>query len=492
MKIQDRTYVTATNACLFVGVASAFGFDNTGHAAWVVAGSCAGVAAITMYFIRHWRTQNEHPIRRWSVRKRLASLGAVAAIVTAVYTVLDLPSPPPPPWLLVSDFVESTEAGVQELADSLEVVVDSSTLRSRQRLELLSEQVKVVAKPWTGEDYVDVDDAESKFLRVLREKIDELRGGSSEVTPAAVDEALAGVYDDLSGVSEYPIVLGYTPLFVLGSGGGNDGGGVRFEVMGASLASDEPSLTIDDKPCERGRITDVSLVFLCDRNLFSARDAIDSRAGTLRLSREHSYNISINVIPEIMGRVRLAVTTLRTTLERQFRTEGFRQRNSHCEGPTHPIFPFNASDGWTIDRTSVDVRCHSSSRSTCNGLRDVTERSFNYSCTVANNGACTRFFSVDGRGSCWGEITWMEHRGVDQQSDSVLEVELRWGTEERIELPDGTTDVQLATDRADGFREMFPGPDGEVSDPWFDVEVDPQRRYVDITPVELDVAMRPE
>ena len=64
MKIQDRAYVTATNACLIVGVASAFGFDSTGHAAWAVAGSCSGVVALTMYFIRHWRrARREEPVQ---------------------------------------------------------------------------------------------------------------------------------------------------------------------------------------------------------------------------------------------------------------------------------------------------------------------------------------------------------------------------------------------------------------------------------------------
>ena len=58
MKIRDRAYVTVTNACLFVGVASAFGYDSIGRAAWVVAGSCAGVTAITMYIIRHWRMEH--------------------------------------------------------------------------------------------------------------------------------------------------------------------------------------------------------------------------------------------------------------------------------------------------------------------------------------------------------------------------------------------------------------------------------------------------
>ena len=105
-------------------------------------------------------------------------------------------------------------------------------------------------------------------------------------------------------------------------------------------------------------------------------------------------------------------------LEQQFRTEGFRQRNGHCTEPTYPLFSFHASEGWTIDRTSVEVRCHESSETTCNGVRDVTERSFNYSCTVANSGFCIPPFIRDGRGACWGEIKWTEQRVIDQQSDS--------------------------------------------------------------------------
>lgn len=113
--------------------------------------------------------------------------------------------------------------------------------------------------------------------------------------------------------------------------------------------------------------------------------------------------------------------TQQMKLERQFRTEGFRQRNGHCTEPTYPLFSFHASEGWTIDRTSVEVRCHESTESTCNGLRDITERSFNYSCTVANSGFCIPPFIRDGRGACWGEIEWTEQRVIDWQSDSHAE-----------------------------------------------------------------------
>ena len=67
MKIHDRTYTAATNACLFVGIASAFGFDKIHHVAWIVAGSCAGVIAIAMYFIRHWqRARGGEPVHEVS------------------------------------------------------------------------------------------------------------------------------------------------------------------------------------------------------------------------------------------------------------------------------------------------------------------------------------------------------------------------------------------------------------------------------------------
>lgn len=78
MKIQDRAYVMATNACLIVGVASAFGFDSTGHAAWAVAGSCSGVVAITMYFIRHWRRARcEEPVQIERVSPWVGGVGGV-------------------------------------------------------------------------------------------------------------------------------------------------------------------------------------------------------------------------------------------------------------------------------------------------------------------------------------------------------------------------------------------------------------------------------
>ena len=48
------SYLTITNICLLIGVASAFGFEWNSQPVWFVIGGAAAATAITMYFLRHW------------------------------------------------------------------------------------------------------------------------------------------------------------------------------------------------------------------------------------------------------------------------------------------------------------------------------------------------------------------------------------------------------------------------------------------------------
>ena len=418
------------------------------------------------------------------------------------------------PWgkdALVSEFVENTRRIVQDLMVSLEEepggLFDSSVLQSRQRLALLADQVETVARRWKDETYGDLDDAEYEFLRVLGVKLDELSklSESSPVTPDVVDGALADVskaVDDLSAVRAYPIVLDYTPLFVLADGGGIDDA-VHVKVAGSSLTSGDPYLTIGNDGNNRCESLDRSspaaddvLTFQCGGNLFPAGDAKGFQTGTLRVYREpdllgsepveYSYSISIKVVPNVMGWATLSVAKQQQT-ERQFKSQGFSDRNAHCAGSYERSFQFNASDGWEIDMSSIDTTCIDvSSRSSCNGLRNITGHSFYYSCTIANAGTCGPFWR-DGRGSCRGVVNWEEVRDVDQP-DEELEAELRWDGEERIELPEGTRSVQGAIDGIDGIRRTF--TDTGVSDSWFNVDVNLADRYVVIRPADLDAAMQ--
>ena len=67
MKLASRTYSGVTNACLILGLASAFVFDRTNHFVWLVIGGFSATVAITTYFVRHWqskpRTESSRPVR---------------------------------------------------------------------------------------------------------------------------------------------------------------------------------------------------------------------------------------------------------------------------------------------------------------------------------------------------------------------------------------------------------------------------------------------
>ena len=57
MRVARRTYTIVTNACLALGVASAFGFDRTGHITWLVIGGSAAVAAFAIYLVQQWEVR---------------------------------------------------------------------------------------------------------------------------------------------------------------------------------------------------------------------------------------------------------------------------------------------------------------------------------------------------------------------------------------------------------------------------------------------------
>ena len=57
MRFPRPTYSVRTNIFLTLGIVSAFGFDQTGHIAWLVLGGCAASGAIATYFAQHWKAK---------------------------------------------------------------------------------------------------------------------------------------------------------------------------------------------------------------------------------------------------------------------------------------------------------------------------------------------------------------------------------------------------------------------------------------------------
>ncbi len=406
----------------------------------------------------------------------------------------------------LSGVVQDIRDAIEDITASLEDSADSTLFRARQQLEILVNQVEMFAENSTETLFSELGVAERQFFNDLQAQIDALRQ-LEQITAAdaqRLTDNASHAIRALPFADTHPVVLGYTPLFISSGGVPNDDF-VRVEIAGALLASHEPTLIIDNTPCERSRKIDTQLAFLCNRDMFLAEQTVEPVEGELTVyedvewwrvwadSKEHQYDITINVIPTALGTATLSVTMELTNERRESRTQSFRHRNAFCSGVRRPLFQFNAREGWKIDPASIESSCDRSSRSSCNGLRGVTESSFGYSCTVQNRGRCGSAFGQriwrDARGMCSGRVRWDEIASESILAEEMLDaVELYWGRDEVITLPEGARAVRLLIDKVDGSRRVI--TDTESRDAWFDVVVDFQRGHVIVRPASLENAMR--
>ena len=404
--------------------------------------------------------------------------------------------------ILVSQVVQNLAETVSGVIASLEASMGTSLFQTRQHLQLLIDQLQVVADGSMDKFFGELDSAEQKVFRDVTLQLNALRE-LEQVTASHVAEITTNTSSaivNLPFAKRYPVVFNYDPLFVRGDGTPNTDY-VSIEVSGALLSSHDPYLTIsDDTRCRRSRRTDTTLAFLCDKHLFTAGDTIGTVTGRLyvyerqtwlaswfKKRREYSYDISINTIPTVLGHAVISATTRSTTLSRRPRAQDFSHWNGHCSSTTHPRFAFNAGDGWRIDETSIRHTCNSSRRSLCNGIRDVTALSFSYSCTVTNTASCGPLWR-DERGHCGGRVEWEEVQPHEVMEDIALGTrELFWDTETLIELPAGTVSVRIIVDKADGTRRIITTTDSR--DAWLNVDVNLEDRQIIIRPVDLERAM---
>lgn len=407
---------------------------------------------------------------------------------------------------VLGDVIERMRTAIEDIIESLEDSADATMFRARQNLELLVSQVGMIAEDSLQTAFSGLGAAERQFFNDVQSQIDALRD-LEEVTAAdaqRISDNVAHSIRALPFARTHPVVLSYSPLFVA-SGGAENEDVVQIEIAGTLLASHEPTLVVANTLCGRSEKIDSRLVFLCPKDLFLAVETVEPLAGKLSVyedvawwrvwaePREHQYDISINVIPKVLGRVELSVTTQLQIPTGQPRSQSFSRRNAFCSGVSRPTFQFNAREGWKIDPASIESSCDRSSLSSCHGVGGVTESAFSYSCTVQNRGSCGYAFGArmwrDARGSCWGSVRWTEVREETVLAEEALDArDLHWGTDEIITLPEGTRAVRMAVDKADGTRRVI--TDSESRDPWFDVVVDLQRGHVIIRPANLERAMR--
>lgn len=76
----------------------------------------------------------------------------------------------------------------------------------------------------------------------------------------------------------------------------------------------------------------------------------------------------------------------------------------------------------------------------------------------------------------------------DVKEETLPPINLVWGKDSSVLLPQGAMSVRITVDKSDGTRRIV--TDTDSSDPWFEIEVNLQDRDVIIRPSALEIAMR--
>ena len=399
--------------------------------------------------------------------------------------------------------VDHIRNSIESVIGALEASIGNNLFRSRQHLEIILDQVENVASNSTQTLFDKMSQSERRFFIDVARQMNALKE-LERVTynhVSKVSEQISSSIVNLPFANNLPLVFGYEPLFVA-SGGEDNKEVITVTIRGALLASGGPNLVMSNSQCKRSAKIDTSLTFMCDKTLFLAEDAVETLTGTLSVfqkrgfwsrlfsndEKKFTYDLAFNVIPKVLAKATIVATTTRSDIVRTGRSQRFGHRNGHCQGTRHMVFPFNAQRGQQIDPHSIRARCRSSSRSSCNGLRNVQARSFGYSCTVSNNGNCGPFWR-DGRGSCSGTVEWQEIHSVESLEERRIKViDVQWGKDEQIALPTNVERIKIAFEKVDGSSRI--ATDSAFSDPWVKVEIDIQGQQVIISPKSLANAMR--
>ena len=403
--------------------------------------------------------------------------------------------------LTVGPVIREIRDAVNDTIGSLDISLGNNLFRSRQHLELLLGRLDAMALRSGSMLFANLDEAEQQALadlrRLLRD-VEALEKVAVNDVESLIDRASSSLAT-LPFVERLPMVFESSPLFLPALDLMSDGD-VQVSVKGVQLAAGEPSLEINGNKCERNELVVTSLGFACDKSHFGGSEAPEMVTAHLRVysrrtfwdritfrkGRLYPYEISVSVIPESLGRA-IPYIDIEVPGPREERSQGFRHRNAHCSGVRRPLFEFNAREGWRIDPSTIAVSCSKSRSSSCNGLRNVQEQSFGYSCVVQNHGSCGPFWN-DARGNCGGTVRWEEVQlATTSESVELSPVELSWGRDEIVLLPEGTESVSVVVEKFNGERVIL--TERETQDAWLVLEVGREKRQAVLRPRSLEGAM---
>ncbi len=408
--------------------------------------------------------------------------------------------------MTVNSIVDNLSDRINEIVNNMDFMVSKNEFDIRQSLLIVTNNLDYILDKNINKTFEKLSETQRETLISINNVLSEFEK-TSEKTLEKVEQIIdkANIFaSSLPRGKRQPVITGITPSYY----GNSFQRDVPVTIKGAFLSRGNPHITIDGiiYTTEKGTKIDNTLEFLLPLdqyndsskiNLFSLKLTVYKK-GFFR-QKPVQYNIGIFLVPNQLGTYKLYTRMNEEERIISERKQDFRETNAHCKGARDVVWKFNSQSGsWKIDMNSINDRANISSKSSYNGLSNVTENGFRITGRVANNGDCItvrvppfgrQTIARDGRGSINGTVSWKEYIIVEKTSDFKLTTEgnLYWGQDVSFILPNNFHSYKLVITQIDGTVKEITSSSNEK---WYRVIHSTSNRDLLIKPRDLDSAIK--
>ncbi|MFQ3245891.1 MAG: hypothetical protein ACI9SP_002540 [Arenicella sp.] len=300
----------------------------------------------------------------------------------------------------------------------------------------------------------------------------------------------------LPGVDDRPLILSYGPSYIFNTDAAYD-----ITLNGSLLNSERADLTFGATPCKLISSVESQLKFTCPAEIFSTgeNEWVSGRINLIKPAPWYTfwkdetifqYTIGVMAIQEAMGEYSLKVWENRPTALRVARSQKNNYRNGHCKGNKSKVWSYRPATNCSVDVTSVKVTSkHVSSKSTFEGLINVSSNGFQTRGKIRNNGQCGPFgVGKDGRGALNVTVKWFDE--CKSSEEIALDIDtgaLSWQEDKSFELPETMTKFVLTIMQKNGETKVV---NGTSSEKWFATTFSPDSKILTFKPRDIERAFK--
>jgi hypothetical protein len=380
----------------------------------------------------------------------------------------------------IDSLVSQIKTGLEEIINQTETAYSRQAFDTRTHAIVVLQQVDTVASDIVGKAFRDANDTQKRFFVQATALLDKWNKGNHDILKELdnVSNTMEEAVSRLPSADKTPLIKAYYPSFLVPTLSGPT---FSLSISGTRIGTGDPSLQFGKVRCERFSKTDRQIQFRCPASVFGTPARLRGESGILEIEAPQGfwdvvlfqhhmmkYDIGVVAVPSELGRYNVVAVVPQSKIETQDRKYELDYTNPHCSGAHDIAVPQNASEGWKIVETSVQVTPTSVS-SGCSGpsVDGVSSTGFLVTGKAVNSGNCvtvhvpfdgSQTISYDGRGWVKGIITWKEQRTtVKDGTVDVARGSLSWGSDVAIQLPPDAKGFVVTVLRIDGTQQVAVG-----------------------------------